>query len=415
MAVNDSCRQLAGKLMNSSPRNTTTNDDCPDQGVRIPVWTVFVVLFSVVGVHLLIESVFPDFFSGYLTSYIVRPLLWCAVVVITLLVTKRWAKENLHTKSSFIWVGLLVGSFQVAVFVIAGLFLGFGKSPYSFTITSMLLNLGFMVSALLGMEFSRAYFIKALSKKHETIALLSIAILYTAISIPLLKLTSIEMSTQSMPFFGETLLPLFTQNLLACVLVLVGGPFAAIAYMGSLAAFEWFCPILPDLPWIITAFIGTITPIMGLIMAQIMAAPAQPVKTTPRTKRRIPLSGVATCIICVIMLWATFGLFGFSPILVAGHSMEPSMDLGDIAIITDASPGSINVGDVIQFEDGNSSVIHRVIDIQEQGGSLFFITQGDNNRIADSMPVSAEHLMGRVVFAIPKIGWISIGIKNLIN
>ena len=56
--------------------------------------------------------------------------------------------------------------------------------------------------------------------------------------------------------------------------------------------------------------------------------------------------------------------------------------------------------------------MHRVIEIQEVGDAKFFITKGDANRNPDSDPVIPENVVGKLVFTIPKIGWVAIAVKG---
>ena len=74
---------------------------------------------------------------------------------------------------------------------------------------------------------------------------------------------------------------------------------------------------------------------------------------------------------------------------------------------------SIQVGDVIEFKIGAVPVVHRVIDIQNEGGQITFITQGDANNTPDP-PVTENYFEGKVLHKIPKIGWVSIFFRKIL-
>ncbi|MFH1756181.1 MAG: hypothetical protein ABIA59_10830, partial [Candidatus Latescibacterota bacterium] len=76
------------------------------------------------------------------------------------------------------------------------------------------------------------------------------------------------MSIVAVQYANSTFLPTLAENLLASFLAALGGPLPAIAYRGLLMAHEWFWPILPDLHWAYKGLMGTIVPIMGLMVAQ---------------------------------------------------------------------------------------------------------------------------------------------------
>lgn len=72
----------------------------------------------------------------------------------------------------------------------------------------------------------------------------------------------------------------------------------------------------------------------------------------------------------------------------------------------------INEGDIIQFRKERVTVMHRVVEIQETEDLRFFITKGDANNAPDLAPVVPEQVVGKVVFKIPKLGWVAIVIKG---
>ena len=73
----------------------------------------------------------------------------------------------------------------------------------------------------------------------------------------------------------------------------------------------------------------------------------------------------------------------------------------------------IRLGDVIQFRQSKDvSVLHRVIEIDGEDRVEYFVTKGDANSSPDADPVIPENIVGKVVLTIPKVGWVSIMIKN---
>lgn len=383
----------------------------------IPGWAI--VLGSVVALYLIIYLALPHLFSGSVNAYIVTPILWCVLIALTLLASKYKPEGRLRFTRSLIWISLLVGAFQVAMLVIAGLLLGFGYSPYLFTTKAIFMNLAIVASALVGMEFSRAYLVNVFSKRYTTLTIALVTLLYTAISIPLFQFSGIGGGMQSLTFFGATLLPLLALNLLASYLVFHGGPLASIAYCGVIGVFWWFCPILPDLSWMMTAFVGVIAPVIGFLVVAglIEKEEEKPSEAQGEAKKKgASLYGwIAVAIVIVVIIFGAFGFFGFHLAVVGGHSMEPTLKLGDIAVITEADIDSIKVGHIIQYREGNMTVLHRVIEIEHQGGSKVFITKGDAIDTTDTNPVHPEQIMGKVKFVVPKLGWVSIWIKNLVG
>ena len=90
------------------------------------------------------------------------------------------------------------------------------------------------------------------------------------------------------------------------------------------------------------------------------------------------------------------------------------MLVGDVAVTRQVPPEEVVVGDVIRFRDGSFFTIHRVVEIQNDGGEITFTTRGDTNDKNDP-PVPGRDLQGKVILTVPKIGWVSIGVRELIG
>lgn len=76
-------------------------------------------------------------------------------------------------------------------------------------------------------------------------------------------------------------------------------------------------------------------------------------------------------------------IFGYYFLKIISMSMEPLIEEGDIIIVKEVDPNTIQVGDVIAFFDpastSGSILTHRVIDIYEEDGRRYATTAGDFN------------------------------------
>lgn len=93
------------------------------------------------------------------------------------------------------------------------------------------------------------------------------------------------------------------------------------------------------------------------------------------------------------------------------QSMYPSIKAGDVIITYKADNNEYNVGDVITFvspsgSSGDLTITHRVSELYSLNGEYSYRTKGDNNSTADNIIVPAKNVLGRVVFRIPKAGYI---------
>jgi signal peptidase len=102
-------------------------------------------------------------------------------------------------------------------------------------------------------------------------------------------------------------------------------------------------------------------------------------------------------------------------VVVVSGSMEPNINKGDLLFIQGVDPEDIEIGDVIVYDAyglwwgaPEDPIVHRVVDIEEDDGKLYFITKGDANELKDKEPVPENRVLGKVVGRIPYVGWVKI-------
>lgn len=134
--------------------------------------------------------------------------------------------------------------------------------------------------------------------------------------------------------------------------------------------------------------------------------------------RKNPVARVLLLI--VILFAATYGgvevlrvaLQTESPLMVVSSgSMIPTLNVGDIILVRSIDPKAVTVGMIIIFHspiDYNVPIVHRVIAVVNQGGSIFFETKGDNNGARDNWLVPPQNLMGVYVAKLPYLGLLSL-------
>ena len=379
-----------------------------------PRYNWWLVLGLLAAIYLLINLGLPRLpIDSFAKTYVVQPILWGLLAWAILVLPKYRTAGGLRLKTAIIQLALMIGFFQVVLYVIGGLFSSFGRSPYSFTPTGILTNLVFVGSMLVGMELSRAWLINRLGKKHTFLALAFVAVLYTVLALPLARITGLRPELGSITYVNSTVLPTLAESMLASLLALLGGPLAAIAYRGILQAFWWFCPILPDLAWVFRGLIGVVVPIVGLAVANTLRASRQRHRQAKREREGSLAGWVVTTIVAVAIIWFAVGLFPVQPTTIISGSMRPTLEVGDVVIIAKVSADTIKPGDIIQFREAEGvTTVHRVVEIREIEGKRVFITQGDANSEPDANPVIPENVAGKAVFDIPKIGWAAIAVKE---
>lgn len=100
---------------------------------------------------------------------------------------------------------------------------------------------------------------------------------------------------------------------------------------------------------------------------------------------------------------------GYSFFRITSGSMEPTIHIDSLAVVKHVEPEDIRVDDVITFYSDDPVLqgypnTHRVTQIIEEEGKLYFVTKGDANVIEDAEYADGDKLIGVVIFVSPLLG-----------
>ena len=117
----------------------------------------------------------------------------------------------------------------------------------------------------------------------------------------------------------------------------------------------------------------------------------------------------------LLLLLALPKLRTLTPLVVLSGSMEPYFNPGDIVLIEPINASGVNVGDVVAFhppwakgrEASETLYTHRVVGITRNSTGLYFVTKGDNNDEIDFQPVPAQNVVGKAIFVLPYLGYLT--------
>lgn len=97
---------------------------------------------------------------------------------------------------------------------------------------------------------------------------------------------------------------------------------------------------------------------------------------------------------------------GHQLFIITGGSMEPTIPLGSLVIVSQADASTVVVGDVITVRADNGVVVtHRVHQVIDSADGRFFETKGDKNQSPDASLVPARALVGAVTEYLPYAGY----------
>jgi signal peptidase len=92
--------------------------------------------------------------------------------------------------------------------------------------------------------------------------------------------------------------------------------------------------------------------------------------------------------------------------VVQSGSMEPAIKMGSVVMIKPVN--DYKIGDIITFGEITkikSPTTHRIDDMKVIEGEVYYITKGDANNASDQKDVSRKEIIGKVLIAIPYLGF----------
>lgn len=93
-----------------------------------------------------------------------------------------------------------------------------------------------------------------------------------------------------------------------------------------------------------------------------------------------------------------YGLF-----IIQSGSMEPTIRTGSVAV--DKKADDYKEKDIVTFKRAEKIITHRITKIVEQNGENLYQTKGDANNGEDLILVRKNDVLGKVLFAIPFLGY----------
>lgn len=77
---------------------------------------------------------------------------------------------------------------------------------------------------------------------------------------------------------------------------------------------------------------------------------------------------------------------------------------GDLIVVQETDPETLQVGDIISYRSGDVVITHRIVEFTEEDGERRLITRGDANDTNDLSPVHLDDVEGILAFQVPSVG-----------
>jgi signal peptidase I len=121
---------------------------------------------------------------------------------------------------------------------------------------------------------------------------------------------------------------------------------------------------------------------------------AVPANTSPKKFLTWPFVLLLAVLMLVPVTLQSFAGVGFAQVL--SGSMQPKLNVGDVAVTVQTRAADLEVGNVVSLVDtaSNQKYMHRIIYVYRDAGAVLIHTKGDNNPVMDgTRAIVSENLM----------------------
>ena len=125
---------------------------------------------------------------------------------------------------------------------------------------------------------------------------------------------------------------------------------------------------------------------------------------------------VVVLVVVLALLLVGVRLIGLRPLTVLSGSMEPTYHVGSLIYVKEVDYKELKVGDPITYMVSEDTIVtHRIIEVlvdEAEPDTIRYFTKGDANNAADGSSVHYKNIIGKPVFSIPYLGYVSHYIQN---
>lgn len=372
------------------------------------ITTILIILI------ILLYILFSQFYLsslGNIYTFIINPLFFIILAILLKIFMAPPYSTNKLKKDIIQYVLITILLYSL-VYLLSGLLVDFGKNPYSATIKGLVINLFSTGSIIFFREYIRYKLINNVYNNDKKIIFVLLVIVFSLFDF---KIVSIIKFSNLYYFFKQifyVLIPCVMKNILFTYITMYTDHIPSFIYEIIYYFILWVAPILPKSPWVLEAILNTLFPLVLFLYCRYYIQKKDRFHLNSVSKPINPSNLLPFGICLVLIIWFTLGIFPIKPVGIATASMEPELNVGDLTLIKKCSANDVNISDIIEYQMDGYTVIHRVIDIYQTDGEIFFITKGDNNEDEDRLPVREEQLIGKVIFKIRYIALPTVWLSN---
>lgn len=377
---------------------------------------------------MLVLAVLPV--AGVLRSYLEVAVIVGAIGAGYLML--GWAKpRERESKLVAVLVILATVVFQLVMFTLLGMKLGFVTNVYGWNFKSLWMIFLPTILLLIGEEILRGQLVEKGKNSLLAVIMTGVALWLTEIVI-MLPLYNFAEARSWFDIISVVAMPALLNNILLTYIAYFYDYRINIGYRLVMELPSLVLPIWPDVNEYLIVLFETLMMfvlLMGLISVQkfggairarLEALPKPKKLETASTMKRkqIVRRLVIAAVVAVVLVYAGLmsGLFKYYFLAIGSGSMQPNLERGDMILVEKSDKyDEMEIGEILVYRHSNVVMVHRIVERREDDGKWTFTTKGDANGSEDNWVVGQGEVIGIAKGKIAMFGYPTLWLNELFN
>ena len=328
-----------------------------------------------------------------------------------LLIKKRTAL-SLNSGMVLLLMGT-IGALYLMGYYVSALFVGFTKTGYGLK-ADIIFQLTLPIAGIIVASELLRYVLCAQKNKIATCCAYLICLLSDVVVCS--NLAGITNFATFMDVVGLTLFPGLLYNLLYNYLSVRYGWKPNLLFRAFTVWAFYLIPYGSAVADSLMAFINLMLPIAIYFFIDALYEKKRRYALQKVSRFSRVVSKALTVVALIIMIGTVMLIsnhFYYGAYVIATESMTGELNKGDVAVCERYEEQFIQEGQVIVFEQSNSVIIHRVVDIEIINGNTRYYTKGDANEDRDAGYITQSDILGLVNYKLPFLGYPTIWMRSL--
>lgn len=361
---------------------------------------------------ILVVTIFNSIFNVFNRYTFILFLLVLSFIAIKFI---GFEKDNMRYKKD---IALKIMSWGIAYYIIIyllGLFVGFNRNNLILSFIDTIKNILPLLLAIPLIEIIRYVFIIKGSNNK-------LILLFSVLSLTLLDIILLNnfYNYPTFDFVFLLLLPSLSKNIFLSYLTYKVGYKPTILFNLFMELPIVILPFYPTFGTYIDSIIKFLYPfiMMYTVHYSYLKNDYKKVISRENNSKIFPkIVYFVSFLFLFTMVALTSGLFKYYAVTIATGSMQPNINIGDVAIIEKVKDNIdiIKEQDVLAYHHDGKIIVHRIIKILVVNNVKYFYTKGDNNSANDGYPIKASDIVGIVRLKVPYVGYPAVELSKLIN